>query len=471
MSSRPALTLRRAVCLTAAMLLFTSIAPSQTAPTRRRAPVQKTARTPVIMLSIDGLKPDYVTDADKHGLKIPNLRRLMKEGAYASGVTGVTPTVTYPSHTTLVTGAAPARHGILTNTPLDPFSKNQSGWNWYAEDIKVPTLWEVAGKAGLVTASVDWPVTVGAEIRYNIVQYWRASTPDDHKLSRALSTKGLLDEAEKDCGPYPTGYEYVLKSDMRRAKFMTWMIEKKRPHFLTIYLSALDEEQHDTGPYTKETFETLEALDELLGEVRAAAERTFNGRFILCVVSDHGHILSDRELHLNAALSAAGLLETDEQKKMKAWRAYAWSSGGSAAILLKDPNDEQARAQVRELLGKLAADAESGIERVIEGDAARATGGFPNAAFIVGMKPGYRIGGSLSGAVIRTGKPGGMHGYLPGHRDMESSFFISGSGIPVGLELGQIDLRDIAPTLAALMKVTLPAAEGRNVLQQKLTAR
>ena len=133
MSSRPVLTLRRAVCLTAVMLLlFTSVAPSQTVPTRRRASVQKTARTPVIMLSIDGLKPDYVTDADKHGLKIPNLRRLMKEGAYASGVTGVTPTVTYPSHTTLVTGVAPARHGILTNTPLDPFSKNQSGWNWYA---------------------------------------------------------------------------------------------------------------------------------------------------------------------------------------------------------------------------------------------------------------------------------------------------------------------------------------------------
>ncbi|MFN7946307.1 MAG: ectonucleotide pyrophosphatase/phosphodiesterase [Blastocatellia bacterium] len=472
MSSRPALTLRRAVCLTASiLLLFTSIAPAQTVQTRRRAPLQKTARIPVIMLSIDGLKPDYVTDADKHGLKIPNLRRLMKEGAYASGVTGVTPTVTYPSHTTLVTGAAPARHGILTNMPLDPFSKNASGWNWYAEDIKVPTLWEAASKAGLVTASVDWPVTVGAEIRYNIVQYWRASTPDDHKLSRALSTRGLLDEAEKDCGPYPTGYEYVLKSDLRRAKFMTWMIEKKRPHFLTLYLSALDEEQHDTGPYTKETFETLEALDGLVGDVRAAAERAFNGRFVLCVVSDHGHILSDKELHLNAALSAAGLIETDEQKKMKSWRVYAWSSSGSAAILLKDANDEEARTQVRELLGKLAADADSGIERIVEGDAARALGGFPGAAFIVGMKPGYRIGGSLSGAVIRTGKPGGTHGYLPGHRDMESSFFISGPGIPAGSNLGQIDMRDIATTLAALMKVALPTAEGRDVLQQKAASR
>ena len=91
-------------------------------------------------------------------------------------VTGVTPTVTYPSHTTLVTGVAPAVHGILNNTPFDPLGENAGGWYWYADDIKVPTLWDVAGDAGLVTANVDWPVTVGARIRHNIVQYlaWRA---------------------------------------------------------------------------------------------------------------------------------------------------------------------------------------------------------------------------------------------------------------------------------------------------------
>src|SRR5512144_1109059 len=79
---------------------------------------------PIVLISIDGLKPDYVLDADKHALKIPNLRRLVAEGAHASGVTGVLPTVTYPSHTTMVTGVAPAKHGIVANSPFDPFSKN-----------------------------------------------------------------------------------------------------------------------------------------------------------------------------------------------------------------------------------------------------------------------------------------------------------------------------------------------------------
>ena len=69
---------------------------------------QERARPLVVLLSIDGLKPDYVLEAEKHGLKVPNLRRLVADGIYSTGVTGVVPTVTYPSHATMVTGVSPA---------------------------------------------------------------------------------------------------------------------------------------------------------------------------------------------------------------------------------------------------------------------------------------------------------------------------------------------------------------------------
>ena len=132
----------------------------------------------LVMVSIDGLRPDYVTAADAHGAKVPNLRRFMKEGAYAEGVTGVVPTVTYPSHTTLVTGVWPATHGIWGNTTFDPLQKNYQGWYWYTEDIRVETLWDAAAKAGRTTASIQWPVTVGAKITWNIPEFWRAGTPE-----------------------------------------------------------------------------------------------------------------------------------------------------------------------------------------------------------------------------------------------------------------------------------------------------
>jgi predicted AlkP superfamily pyrophosphatase or phosphodiesterase len=97
---------------------------------------------PLLVISIDGMRPDYVTRADEHGLEIPYLRAMMKEGAYAQDVAGVTPTVTYPSHTTLVTGVAPAEHGIYNNTQFDPKGINKDGWYWYATDIRVPTLFD-----------------------------------------------------------------------------------------------------------------------------------------------------------------------------------------------------------------------------------------------------------------------------------------------------------------------------------------
>src|SRR5580704_3172609 len=88
----------------------------------------------LLLISIDGMHPNYVSHADEYKLKIPNLRRLYRESAHATAVRGVLPTVTYPSHTTILTGVWPATHGIYNNVTFDPLEKNMAGWYWYAED-------------------------------------------------------------------------------------------------------------------------------------------------------------------------------------------------------------------------------------------------------------------------------------------------------------------------------------------------
>lgn len=418
----------------------------------------------VVLISIDGLKPDYILEADRHGLKVPNLRRFVREGAYAESVTGITPTVTYPSHTTLVTGVSPARHGIYANTPFDPFSKNQGGWYWYAEDIRVPTLWEACAEAGLKTASVDWPVTVGAKIDFNIVQMWRAATPDDRKLIRALSTPGLLTEVENAIGNYPEGYDYTVEADKRRAVFNLYLLEKKRPAFLTAYFAGLDEVQHAHGPNSREAYAALEEIDALVGQIRAAAEKLGNGKAVIALVSDHGFSPISKSLNINSALREAGLIEV-EAGKLKSWRAITWNSGGTAAVMLKDKNDEETRRKVREILQQLAADPANGIFKIYESEMVQALKGFPEAAFVVGTKSGYYIGSSFDPPIVRDIKPGGGHGFLPELAEMDSSFFIVGVGVPAGKNLGRIDMRDIAPTLAGLLGVKLTMAEGRDLLK------
>jgi predicted AlkP superfamily phosphohydrolase/phosphomutase len=418
---------------------------------------------PVVLISIDGLKPDYILEADRHRLKIPNFRRMLAAGAYAGAVTGVLPTNTYPSHTTMVTGVSPSRHGILNNSPFDPFGKNQGGWMWYAEDIKVLTLWEAVRRAGGVTSSVDWPVTVGAPITYSIAQFWRATTEDDRKLLRALSTPGVLTEAERALGSYPAGYIYTVESDTKRAAFNAWMIEHKKPRFHTAYFSVLDEVQHAHGPYTSEAYAALEAVDAIVGTVWQAAVRA-DPRTVVCVVSDHGFARVDKTVHINTVLREAGLIELDGEGKLKSWRAIAWGSG---AVMINDPNDSEARRAAAAALQTLADNPANGVVKIIDGAEAKNMGGFPDAAFVVFVKPGWTIGGSFEAPVLRTTAVGGTHGLWRGLSEMDASFFVTGPGIPRGKVADRIDMRDIAPTLAALLGVSLPAAEGKNLFSPR----
>jgi len=425
---------------------------------------QKQAPSLLVMISVDGMRPDYITEADAHGAKAPNLRRFLKEGAYAEGVVGVLPTVTYPSHTTLVTGVWPAKHGILANTTFDPLRRNEEGWYWYTEDIRVPTLWDVAGAAGWTTASVQWPVTVGAHITWNIPEVWRANTPDDAKLLRALSTRGLLEEAGAELGEFRDGADTSAKGDEILGRYTEWVLEKKHPGLLMLHLSSLDHIQHQTGPFSPEGIAVLESIDATIGRIRATAEKFAPGRAFVAVVSDHGFVRTDAQLDLFPLFRDAQLITVNEKGKITDWKAIAWPTGGSAAIVLKDPCDSATLSQVRELLAKAASDPANGIDRILESEELHQRGGYPTASFFVGLKPGWRTGSSLDGPVLSKLKVGGTHGALPDLPDLHASFFLIGPGVPAGKSLGTIDMRDVAPTLAHEVGLALPSADGKILL-------
>lgn len=416
----------------------------------------------VLLISVDGLRPDYVLDADQHGLRIPNLRRFLIEGSFATGVKGVIPTVTYPSHTTIVTGVWPSRHGIYANHPFDPLGNNQGGWYWYAEDIRVPTLWDAAGKAGLTTANINWPVSVGANITYNLPQIWRAGTNDDRKLLRALSTHGLLEELERDLGPYADGEDESVRGDELRGRFAVRLLEKRKPDFMTVYFAGLDSEQHNTGPFSTPSLAVLERIDQIIGALRRTAERVSRGRVVLALVSDHGFAAAEREVNLLAAFRGAGLIQFDENNRVTSWQATTWQSGGSAAVMINPNAGESVALRVRRLLDQISRDPANGIGEILQAERFHSLGGFPQAAFLIGLKPGYRLGSQIAGPLVVPAKAGGMHGYLPEHREMNASFFIAGAGIAAARSLGEIDMRDIAPTLANLLGVALPSADGKS---------
>lgn len=426
------------------------------------APAAPPSERSFLLISLDGLRPDYVTKADEHGLKIPNLRRILREGAHASGVRGVLPTVTYPSHTTILTGVWPAKHHIYSNLTFDPLGLNMGGWYWYSEDIAVPTIWEVAAKAGVPVGSVGWPVSVGAPgVRYLIPEFWRTfKTEDDLKLLRAVSTPGLMAEIAAQAGPYIIDEDVAIPADMARARYASAILRDKHTRLTTVHLFSLDHIEHATGPFSPEANEAVEQLDARVGELQAAARSSFPD-VVTCIVSDHGFALTDHSLNLMAAFVEEGLIKVEKgaaAQRVVDWKAFPKVDGGSAAILLKDPNDEATRAQVDRLLHRLASNPANGIAQVLDRQEIASYGGRPDAAFWVDMQTNFSAI-NAEGALVRAKKPGGTHGFSPSHPEMLASFFITGPGVREGLDLGQIDMRSIAPTVVEYLGLSLPSAD------------
>jgi predicted AlkP superfamily pyrophosphatase or phosphodiesterase len=418
---------------------------------------------PVLLISIDGLRPGDVLEADKRGLALPNLRRFLTDGAHASGVTGVLPTLTYPSHTTLMTGVSPARHGIVSNNSFDPMQINQGGWYWYAQDVKVPMLWDAAAKAGLSTGNIHWPVSVAAKgISWNLPQIWRTGHADDARLLDALATPGLKAELERAVGqPYAMGIDESLSGDQNRGRFATALIAAHQPDFLTVYLTALDHEQHGSGPDTPAAKAVLEKIDAIVGDL-IAAERKAHPDALIALVSDHGFEATHSGLNLFRPFIDAGLITLGANGKVASWLAMPWIGGGSAAIMLARPDDKMLADKVKGLLDKLAANPANGIERIVDRAEMTKLGGNPQASFTINLKPGFvtDIFRGANAPLVAPTPVKGMHGYFPGPANLRATFMAMGPGVKPGKDLGLIDMRAIAPTLAKAMGASLPDAEA-----------
>jgi predicted AlkP superfamily pyrophosphatase or phosphodiesterase len=427
---------------------------------------------PVLMISIDGLKPEYVTQADAHGMKLPYLRSMMRDGAYAEGVVGVWPTVTYPSHTTLLTGVTPAVHGIYNNLEFDPEMRYSSAWHWYASQIQSPTLWKVAHTAGLSTASIGWPVSVGAtDVDWLIPEFWRTADPSsavnpaDRLLLSAVSRPDtLIQQLAPAAGPYMMGNDTSVGGDETKTRYALEILRRYKPAFMTIHLSSLDDAQHAHAPFSPEAERTLESIDGMVARLASAAFAN-DPSAVLVVVSDHGFMNISHWVNLYIPFLQAGLIEATANPQssvpqINAWKAEPWLGGGMGAVMLKDSGDHETEQKVRALLDKLAADPANGIAEILDRDVIQKRGAFPDAAFLVVLKPGYYCGTATSGNLV-TEIPGsrGSHGFSPEYPEMRASFFALGAGIARHRDLGVVDMRQVAPTVAAILGVPMPTAK------------
>ncbi|MBD0326511.1 MAG: alkaline phosphatase family protein [Pyrinomonadaceae bacterium] len=434
----------------------------------------------VIVISLDGLDWRYVSSPNS-SLRIPTLRRLMTEGVSSSVVT-VYPSVTYPAHTSISTGAYPARHGIFGNDIFDPSMLHSREWYWFARAIKVDTLWDAAKRANLSTAMVSWPVATGAG-DHNVPEILKlgGKFPDTLALMKANARpQGLVEEIERADAQLYARVSRDEQDDMR-TRFAEYVIERKRPQVFLMHLFDLDHFEHDFGPFTPEANAILEKTDAYVARILAAAERagTLNETAVF-IVSDHGFLPISQQIHPGVLLERAGLLKVSEEKDaqgrtrtvVKEWRALPYTSSGSCAIILRDPKDTDALKRVRAVFqdfteGKSSAFPGMGKKslRVLEAREIRSLHADPRASFVLEAEDGYAFGNNYAGQPITSTNTRGTHGYLPSR--YLNTFIASGAGIHRrGLLNGRRPIRmiDLGPTIARTLKLRLRDAEGKAFL-------
>jgi predicted AlkP superfamily pyrophosphatase or phosphodiesterase len=215
--------------------------------------------TPLILISIDGYRADYIT----RGLS-PQLAALAGDGVHAASMRSSFPTLTFPNHYTIVTGLYPDHTGIVNNRFVDPVSGAKFVYNdpkttadpaWWGGE----PLWVSAERQGKHAATMFWP---GSDVPIAGVrpEHWLpfdGKMPPHARVDQALAWLDL-----------PAG---------------------ERPDFLTLYFEQVDHAGHDHGPDTPEVDAALAQVDAALGHLLdGLRQRGLDGKTNIVVVSDHG---------------------------------------------------------------------------------------------------------------------------------------------------------------------------------------
>ncbi len=412
----------------------------------------------VVIITLDGFGGWALDDPY---LPVPTLRRLAERGVVAKGMRPVNPTVTWPNHTSIVTGVTPAKHGVLFNGMLI----RQPGvapliepWRDKKEMVRARTLYDAAHERGLTTAQVDWVAILNAPT----ITWEFAERPDPKgQIARELVKTGVI--SEEDLAAFSS--LNILYRDHVWTAAAAHILRQHRPNVLLFHLLNLDSTQHRYGPRTPAAMTAMAHNDSQVARILQTLEETgLMARTTVFVLSDHGFKAVKRQIRPNAVFRNAGLLTVQDGKVSKT-EVYSVPEGGTAMVYVTvpDPSGERLK-RARQALEGL-----EGIDQVIE-PAEFARLGLPRpedsdqmSALFLTAKDGYAFTADPNDPATVDAPAGslGAHGYISTEPDLRALFIASGRGIKRGMTLDAVDNLDVAPTAARLLGVDLKNVDGR----------
>ncbi len=370
---------------------------------------------PLLLISLDGVRPDYL----ERGIT-PHLSALAREGVHAKWMNPSYPSLTFPNHYTLVTGLRPNRHGIINNTMWDEHlgdftlsnreAVGDARW-WSGEPI-----WVSAEKAGMRTATMFWP---GSEAAVGGVRPWQWRK-----------------------------FDHQMSIDQRVDQILAWLSlpAAERPQLATLYFEHIDTAGHEGGPDSLEVTEALRQVDAGIGRLMASLEaRGLRDKINMIVVSDHGMAATSPQ----RTVIVEDLISPEDARVV---------TTGQVVGFTPKPGREAVAAQ--KLLGKhgavecwrkqdMPARWHYGTHPRIPPIVCQADEGWllvKRATYEKGVSIGWQGGGS--------------HGYDPALPSMRAIFIAHGPAFRERMTVPGFDNVDVYPLLARLMGVSPAENDG-----------
>ncbi|QBO37112.1 alkaline phosphatase family protein [Periweissella cryptocerci] len=405
----------------------------------------------LVVVSFDAMGAE---DIAEHLDLMPNVAQLIEQGTHVQKVTGIYPTLTYPSHTTIGTGVYPNRHGIINNTKVQPERGDAPDWYWYAKDIKVPTIFDLAHKAGLKSAAFLWPVQAKAPINWNIAEIFpNRIWTNQYLVSFSASSPYFAFDMNRRFGHLRNGIQQPNLDDFITAAAVDTLI-KKQPDLTAIHLVDMDSHRHKYGVRSAEAYAALARLDHRLGELIEATKTAgtyAHTNFI--VLGDHFQIDVHSMIHFNQLFEAKGWLTQDAKQHIaKDWRVMAKTTDGSTYVYVRDAT---LIAEVKAAISSL-----EGIEMVKSPAELEAWHVNEQATLMVEAQNGYYFTDELNRpAVVETvnrddiSEPDryrAVHGFYPAKPDYQTTLVLAGPDVAHTI-IPAAKLVDEAPTMAALL--------------------
>ena len=428
----------------------------------------------VVLISLDGF-PAYLWRDQT--LALPHLRRLAAEGVVADAMTIANPSITWPNHTTLVTGVYPQKHGVLYNGLVvrgGPGKPNTiEPWADKAKLVRVPTVYDAAFHAGLTTAEIDWvAITRPGTVNWSFAEIVdpTAVLPREMVAAGVATEKEILAVAEKkpvaSANVEPPKRLNAAERDELWTRAASFVFTQHRPNLLMFHPLNTDGQHHRYGPGSPEGRTALELADQFVGTlVKAIDASGRRAQTTILVTTDHGFKKVEKFLYANVALKKAGHLRT-AGATIAQCDAFAGTQGGIAMIYVTDPAK---RAELVPKLKELFA-ATEGVAQVIDAATGAHAHGMPTPDENQGMgelilypKAGYSFSAAAIGDAIvgPSVNYGGSHGYHSSDPELDGIFIAQGAGIRRGVKLERVRNLDVAPTIAHLLDVALPTADGK----------